>query len=53
MVMAGHAFQKCQQRTFSVRSYASAACVFEKRNWFHIDDHLNYNMGRYGNFVKQ
>lgn len=46
LVMAGHLFHKVNQKLHGVRCYASAGSVYEGRGWFHMEDHINYNLGR-------
>ncbi len=35
----------CAQRGHAVRCYNSAMKVFEGRKWYHVEDHINYNLG--------
>lgn len=46
LVMAGHLYHKCNHNILGVRCYTSGSSVYGQRGWFHVEDHINYNLGR-------
>jgi hypothetical protein len=46
LIMAGHLFAKCNQRKHSVRCYRRAMVVYADKQWYHIEDHVNFILGR-------
>lgn len=46
LVMAGHLYHKAQQHLHGVRCYRSARAVYRERRWFHIEDHIDFDLAR-------
>ena len=44
LILAGHLYKECEQRE---HCYSRAMMVYAERGWAHIEDHINYNLGRY------
>lgn len=46
MVLAGHRFGKCGQKSHAIRCYEMAAQIYSEKQWRVIHDHLDYAVGR-------
>jgi len=46
LIMAGHMYHKCKLHHHGVRCYASARCVFLRKRWFHVQDHIHYDLAK-------
>jgi hypothetical protein len=53
LVMAGHMFHKCKQHLHGVRCYQSARSVYADKRWFHVEDHLDFDLGTHFAMLKQ
>ena len=45
LILAAHLYRECDQKEHSIRCYSRAMMVYAERNWAHIEDHINYNLG--------
>eukprot|EP01051_Picozoa_sp_SAG22_P012468 SAG22_NODE_1300_length_4809_cov_2.233970_1_plen_590_part_10 len=46
LVLAGYRYNLAQQRRHTVRCYSTALHLYQKNGWSHIEDHLNFALGR-------
>ncbi|KAF9957135.1 Trafficking protein particle complex 8 [Modicella reniformis] len=46
MIMAGHRYNKADQKEHAYRCYSAASLVYESKGWELIDDHINCSLGR-------
>ena len=46
LVLAGYRYNLAQQRRHTVRCYATALHLYSSNGWSHVEDHLNFALGR-------
>ncbi|KAF9190349.1 Trafficking protein particle complex 8 [Haplosporangium sp. Z 11] len=46
MIMAGHRFNKADQKEHAYRCYLAASHVYESKGWALVDDHISCSLGR-------
>ena len=46
LVLAGYRYNLAQQRRHTVRCYSTAIHLYQNNGWSHIEDHLNFALGR-------
>ncbi|KAF9096380.1 Trafficking protein particle complex 8 [Mortierella sp. AD031] len=46
MIMAGHRFNKADQKEHAYRCYQSASLVYDSKGWALVDDHISCSLGR-------
>ncbi|KAG0366231.1 ER-golgi trafficking TRAPP I complex 85 kDa subunit-domain-containing protein [Gamsiella multidivaricata] len=46
MIMAGHRFNKADQKEHAYRCYTAASLVYESKGWALVDDHISCSLGR-------
>ncbi|KAI1298025.1 Trafficking protein particle complex 8, partial [Mortierella claussenii] len=46
MIMAGHRFNKADQKEHAYRCYMAASHVYESKGWALVDDHISCALGR-------
>ncbi|KAI8599084.1 ER-golgi trafficking TRAPP I complex 85 kDa subunit-domain-containing protein [Dissophora ornata] len=46
MIMAGHRFNKADQKEHAYRCYAAASLVYDSKGWALVDDHISCALGR-------
>ncbi|KAG0199180.1 Trafficking protein particle complex 8 [Mortierella sp. GBA30] len=46
MIMAGHRFNKAEQKEHAYRCYMAASHVYDSKGWALVDDHISCSLGR-------
>ncbi|KAI8919197.1 ER-golgi trafficking TRAPP I complex 85 kDa subunit-domain-containing protein [Powellomyces hirtus] len=46
LILAGHRYSKCGQRSHAYRCYKSALEVYSDRDWALVEDHVHFTLGR-------
>eukprot|EP01052_Picozoa_sp_SAG31_P024874 SAG31_NODE_2145_length_6340_cov_2.456177_4_plen_926_part_00 len=46
LVLSGYRYNLAQQRRHTVRCYSTALYLYQQNGWSHIEDHLNFSLGR-------
>lgn len=46
MIMAGHRFNKADQKEHAYRCYQAASLVYDTKGWGLVDDHISCSLGR-------
>merc|ERR1719336_710649 len=45
LVLAAHQYKEAALMNHAIRCYSTAVRVYAHRNWLHIEDHINFNLG--------